>query len=122
MQELESCSDKQTRTLVKSVLHTNLKLGGVSKFNGGKNKMKVTKAMINKAEAQHFRTESYTSLQRLHALEAAYYSQRGNLKEGRYFAAVAPKAMLTKYIGKRKATALKKKVQVKRRVTRRRRR
>jgi len=40
----------------------------------------MTPAMLEKAEQDHFRTETYSSLVKAHALAYLYYKQKGNLR------------------------------------------
>ena len=56
--------------------------------------MKVTKAMVNRAENEHFRTETYESLQKANALSAVYYKQQGDKKAYKVYSNVAPKSMI----------------------------
>ena len=42
--------------------------------------MKITKKMLDEQEDEHFRTESYPSLLKLHALKSMYYKQHGQYK------------------------------------------
>jgi len=58
--------------------------------------MKVTKAMIVRAENKHFNTETYESLQRQHALQAVYYKQKGDAKRYKIYKGVSTKAMRDK--------------------------
>lgn len=47
--------------------------------------MKVTKAMIKKAERQHWIKEDYPSLVKQHALQSLYHEQKGNKKYAKYY-------------------------------------
>jgi len=47
--------------------------------------MKVTKAMLKKAEDEHFKKEDEPSLVKLHSLSSLYYSQRGDTKTAKSF-------------------------------------
>jgi hypothetical protein len=42
--------------------------------------MKVTKEMLKKAHDKHFKTETYSSLMKAHALQYLYHKQRGEKK------------------------------------------
>ena len=47
--------------------------------------VKVTQAMIDRAERQHLRTESHSSLRKQHALEYLRAKQQGNKKAMSYY-------------------------------------
>ena len=47
--------------------------------------MKITKAMLERAEKEHLRKEDDPSLVKLHALSSLYYSQRGEKKKAKEF-------------------------------------
>ena len=60
--------------------------------------MKVTKNMLDRADDAHFRTETYPSLIKAHALAYLYYKQRGNIR------------MANRYISNEKGDEVRKKV------------
>jgi hypothetical protein len=64
--------------------------------------MKVTKKMLERAEAEHYRKEDAPSLDKLHALTALYYKQRKQPKKAKaYMTGKEVKKLIVKY-GKKK--------------------
>jgi hypothetical protein len=73
--------------------------------------MKVTKAMIEKADEEHFKKEDTASLERLHALNVVYFQQKGKGKEALSYVTSENVRKLAKEIEKKKI--LKRKVRAK---------
>ncbi|MCK5294195.1 MAG: hypothetical protein KAJ49_06040 [Arcobacteraceae bacterium] len=73
--------------------------------------MKVTKAMLKKAEDEHFNKEDMMSLNKMHSLSYIYHKERGHKKAKQFLTSAKVKAMVKKLEGKK---AVRKKMKKKR--------
>lgn len=64
--------------------------------------MKVTKAMLDKADQEHFNKEDLPSLDKLHSLSYVYHKERGHKGAKQFLTSAKVKAMVKKLEAKKK--------------------
>jgi len=73
--------------------------------------MKITKAMLKKAEDDHFNKEDMASLDKFHSLSYVYHKERGHKGAKQFLTSAKVKAMVKKLEAKKK---VRKKIKAKR--------
>lgn len=74
--------------------------------------MKITKAMVTRAEREHFNKEDLKSLEKFHALSYLHYKQKGDIKGAKQYLTGSNVKKLAKKIEAKKSIkkAIRKKI------------